>query len=411
MGKIRHFLSRIKSLNFDISKNKSPSLYMSLITATLLLLLYGNLPPFLLRWWGKKSYPKLAKVLLFYMLAFTTIQIGIALDEIGGFKKERHYQQVKKQITSKDTDVERRMVSLLLATEGMKNDFDNNTHQDEIPTLVRQIQAEAIRLLSNHNLLQDTLMWKDNALFISQLSMILSDVQHITKDTNHHFLNTQIVKYLQREMLLSPNFQLKSYASFQGKWLCDNAGFMYAMDLYDKENKTDLHTAVWEKWKNNMYAHLMDAKSELPCSQTSDSIACFEVARASSSAWLLAYLSLLKTEEGQLFWRNYQRNFKFSLIGIGAAYKEFSDGWTPSSSFAYILDPNCDYDSGPIVFGLGTYASGLSIYTAACNQDALTYMQLKNAFWVVSWLQAYLTDEDVLITTLLYNAESRWGKE
>lgn len=84
-------------------------------------------------------------------------------------------------------------------------------------------------------------------------------------------------------------------------------------------------------------------------------------------------------------------------MSYSAAFKEYPDYKNTE-----------DYDSGPIILGLGTYSSGLSIYTAACCQDAFTYLQLKNAFWVVSWAQFLLQEEDLLITALLYNAETKW---
>lgn len=360
--------------------------------ALLLLLLFGNVPAFGIIWLCRKRFLLVKKMAYSWILLFSILQLSFFVDEMSGWKKKRLFQAIKQDFSAhfQILDGEKQLFALSLLAEKMKKEAIFPEKKAEIQAFFTQ------EIMPNvpFEIAKDTNLWKNNALYLSQLAIIFTAYHDIfPTDTSYQKLHGNMIHFLYKEMKNSPTKQLCSYPDFAEPWLCDNAGIVYALALYDAEYKT--HFSLWEEWQTKVNQDFTDPKTGLPCTQISEKTGCFVPTRASSTAWLMAYLAEISPKEGKKAWNLYKKQFKFSFAGIGAAFFEYSDDTKTE-----------DYDTGTLIFGLGTIGSGLSIRAASENEDWLTYFQLVNTLNVVS-LGAYFFPEmenDVLIKAILYRS-------
>lgn len=360
--------------------------------ALLILLLLGNMPALIMAYLFRKRFQKLKFMAYGWMILFSTLQISFFIDEVSGWKKKRLFEQIQKDfsVQFQALDEERQLFCMALVAEKMKEEYVIPSKKEDIKVFLKEFIPKM-----NHQIASDSSQWENNALYLSQMCIIFSAYHEIIPtDTIYQGLHRQMVHFLYREMNTSPNHQILSYPTIPQPWLCDNAGVLYALALYDTQYATRLHHELFEEWKGTINSHFIDAKVGLPCTQVQDN-SCIVQTRGSSTAWLIAYLALLSKQDGQKTWALYKKHFKFSFAGIGAGFYEYVDDTKTE-----------DYDSGTIVLGLGTVASGLAIRAARKNEDWLTYFQLINTFRIVS-LGSFIFPElgnDVLTNSILYNA-------
>ena len=361
--------------------------------AFFLLLFIGNAPAMLIAYLCRKRFWAIKMLSYFWIGLFSVLQTGFFVDEMSGWKKQRLFQAIRQDFVShfQALDTEKQLFTLSLLAEKMRKEYLITPQKTEIAHFMQEMATQI-----HFEMAQDTSLWKNNALYLSQLAIFLSAYHDvIPNDTTYQTFHHRITHFLAEEMNHNPIYQLCSYPEYPEPWLCDNAGILYAIALHDAQYNTNYHFSLIEKWQNIVKTHFTDLKTGLPCTQVSIEKKCIVPTRASSTTWLIAYLSLISKKEGKKAWDLYKKEFQFSFAGIGAAFYEYTDDTKTE-----------DYDSGTLILGLGTIASGLSIRTASINEDWLTYFQLMNTFRVVSVASFFFPEmeNDVLIKAILYNS-------
>lgn len=360
--------------------------------AFIILLLLGNVPAIIIVWLCRKRFFILKKAAYIWLLLFSTLQTVFFVDEISGLKKKRLFDGIQQDfpIHFQDLDEERKLFSMALVAEKMQIEYPYSAQKTVMQDFMQKMLPKM-----NYQIARDTFSWKNNALYLSQMSIIFSAYHAILpNDTSYQKLHQNMIHFLYREMKNSAQHQLCSYPDFAEPWLCDNAGVLYALALYDKAYQTNGHISLFKDWEVIVKQNFTDSNTGLPCTQVNADSGCFVPTRGSSTAWLISYLSILSHEEGKNVWDLYKKHFKFSFAGIGAAFYEYADDTCIE-----------DYDSGTIVWGLGSVASGLAIRAAQKNEDWLSYFQLTNAFKVVSVVSLFFPElsDDILVKAILYN--------
>ncbi len=357
------------------------------------LMLMGNIPAIVMAYLCRKRFRGIKILAYLWICLFSVLQTGFFVDEVSGWKKQRLFNSIQQDFAFhfQGLDTEKQLFTLSLLAEKMRNEPITTAQKTEIAHFMQEMATQI-----NLEIAQDTHLWKNNALYLSQLAIFFAAYHDIIPtDTTYNTLHARIIYFLVEEMNHNPIHQLCSYPEYPEPWLCDNAGVLYAIALYDAQYKTNYHINLLVKWQNSIKTDFTDPKTGLPCTQVSTEKKCFVPTRASSTAWLIAYLSLISKEEGKKAWDLYKQHFHCSFAGIGAAFYEYVDD-----------TKTVDYDSGTLVCGLGTIASGLSIRTASINEDWLTYFQLTNTLRVVSVASFFFPEmeNDVLIKAILYNS-------
>lgn len=361
--------------------------------AFFLLLFIGNAPAMLIAYLCRKRFWAIKMLSYFWIGLFSVLQTGFFVDEMSGWKKQRLFQAIRQDyaLHFQGLDTEKQSFTLSLLAEKMRKEYFIMSQKTEMVDFMQEMTTQI-----HFEIAEDTSLWKNNALYLSQLAIFLSAYHDIIpKNTVYQTLHHRIIHYLATQMNHNPIHQLCSYPEYPEPWLCDNAGVLYALALHDAQYKTNYHISLIEKWQNIVKTDFTDLKTGLPCTQVSLEKKCVVPTRASSTTWLIAYLSLISKKEGKKAWDLYKQQFQCSFAGIGAAFYEYADDTKTE-----------DYDSGTLVWGLGTIASGLSIRTANINEDWLTYLQLTNTLRVVSVASFFFPEmeNDVLIKAILYNS-------
>lgn len=139
-------------------------------------------------------------------------------------------------------------------------------------------------------------------------------------------------------------------------WACDNMPALYSLKLHDEFYGTK-YINVYNEIKKKIQANL-DKNGFIPTSYKYKSYNKLQQARGTSLSWALSYLSLIDEEFARQQWTKYKQKYWQSKLGI-SAFREWPDG---QNGFA-------DVDSGPIISGFGTSASGFGIAPAVILKD------------------------------------------
>jgi hypothetical protein len=89
-------------------------------------------------------------------------------------------------------------------------------------------------------------------------------------------------------------------------------------------------------------------------------------------------------KQAQELWSRYKKIHKINF-GIAAAFREYPPG----------IDLGMDYDTGPILFGMGSAATGLAMPAAAWTGDWLTLWQLGASMTIVDMLVQLVPVQEV----------------
>jgi hypothetical protein len=112
--------------------------------------------------------------------------------------------------------------------------------------------------------------------------------------------------------------------------------------------------------------HATDKKTGLPYSEISGSD-YGKNPRGCALSFSTHYMSYFAPEEAKELWKKYKKNYKKNYL-LFAGFREWPVG----------VKGKEDTDSGPIIFDIGSAATGLAILGAKAMNDKITYFQLKN---------------------------------
>ncbi len=156
----------------------------------------------------------------------------------------------------------------------------------------------------------------------------------------------------------SPTHHLDSYPG--ECWPADQLAALASLVAHDRLFGTDLARAA-DAWKAWTLAHL-DPAVGLPAGRIdSRSGRALEPARGCGTSWILSLLPRVDAALAREFYARYAGRFGTTRLGF-RAFAEWSAGAGD--------DP--DVDSGPIVWGVGTVATGVGLAAARAAGDAAT---------------------------------------
>jgi hypothetical protein len=207
---------------------------------------------------------------------------------------------------------------------------------------------------------------EDYGVYLSHLNIVLGMRQLLAKDNKYFKLNKKISEYLAERSLSDPQKHMKSYPNKTQKWPADQTATLYSLYLFDKNYNTNISGKPVAEWLNYMKTNATDKKTGLHYSEITGS-KYGKYPRGCALSWSIYYISFFAPEEAQKLWEKYKRHYKKSYI-LFAGFRE----WPPGVS-----GPE-DFDSGPIVKGIGTAATAFGIRAAKAVGDSITYTQLKN---------------------------------
>lgn len=200
--------------------------------------------------------------------------------------------------------------------------------------------------------------------YLEHLNIIFGHHQKIVSD-QHKQLSDRISQHLLAETQSHDNLHARLLPRVKMRWSADQAAIIYSLWLHDQNNGTDYSIQLIDPWLSYMNANRRHKGTGVFATEVMKAKRYSEQPRGCSSAYMIYYMSFFAPEAARDQWDLYKAHMGRRLMGA-TAFREYlpgyKGGWTP--------------DSGPIVFGLGVAASGLSLKTAAAMGDKDTYNRL-----------------------------------
>lgn len=321
-----------------------------------------------------ESYPTLRFLLLAIATFLTILQSLICLADISGFQADLRYRQIRSFLQQPfehwsvvGLNSEQGIISLSYLSEGLVSYSIRRPFllADIVPLAKKAVEiAIAVAPFDDVN---KKAQWGKEGLYLSHLNVILGAYQRLTGEQLYLTLNRNISEYLSQRIIDDPNHNIHSYGSYAHVWFADNAVTLYSLYLFDKNNNTNLSQEPIQKWLKYMETEGTDPKTQLHYSELTRLEAYSRYPRGCALSWTTKYMSQFAPQEALLLWQNYKKHFKQSFL-VFAGFREYPVG-APLEE---------DYDSGPILLGMGAAATGLALNGSKAIGDYLTYYQVIN---------------------------------
>jgi len=185
--------------------------------------------------------------------------------------------------------------------------------------------------------------------FLEHLNIILGCYQQIVDD-KYLELNERVTKHLVELSLSQENAHARLLPHVKMRWSADQAAILYSLHLFDSNNGTDYLSEPKERWLAHMKKSGTHQRTGLFITEVMGTKKYSHEPRGCSLSYMLYYLLRFEPGLANQQWNLYEQHMGINRLGIHG-YREyqpsFKGPWTP--------------DSGPIFFGLGVAATGLSL--------------------------------------------------
>ena len=196
-------------------------------------------------------------------------------------------------------------------------------------------------------------------LWAGQRNLVLAELLALIPEERRDPAMVEEFHTLSRELadafVASPTHHLETYPG--GCWPADQVAALASLVAHDRLFATDFGRAAraWIAWTT---AHL-DPTTGLPAGRIDGRTgAAIEPARGCGTSWILALLPRIDPALAREFWRRYVDRLGRTRLGF-RVFAEWPEG----------ADRDADVDSGPIVWGAGTAATGIGLAAARANGD------------------------------------------
>ena len=200
--------------------------------------------------------------------------------------------------------------------------------------------------------------------YLEHLNISLGHYQRVV-GTKYRQLAQRISEHLLAETLSHDNLHARLLPRVKMRWSADQAAIIYSLWLHDENNATDYSAQLIEPWLKYMNERRRHKSTGLFATEVMKAKRYSEQPRGCSSAYMIYYMRFFAPKTAREQWKLYKAHMSRRFLGL-TAFREYlpgyKGGWTP--------------DSGPIVFGLGVAASGLTLKTAAAMGDHEAYERL-----------------------------------
>ena len=308
---------------------------------------------------------------------FSLWQLGYWLEDASGRTARRHYARVEQALAtpeawdaSRSLPTEQSIIALSLLGEGLA-DYATRYPETKANTL-RLTQNALLALLSPalcpFETVGDTTAWarREENLYLSHLNLLLGSYtqQLAPRQANPYApLYDRLSRYLTRRLQAAPTRNAPSYgATPDSLWVADNAVTLQSLYLYDALASSPATAPLRQQWVQ--YLETTGSTTQgLPFSE----LTTRRPPRGCANAWIGKYAAAYAPAFSASLWKKHKQVFKYNggLVGV---FREYPPGCNLPE----------DYDSGPMVLGIGTSATGLGLSGAKYQGDYYTYYQLIN---------------------------------
>ncbi len=323
-------------------------------------------------WLLKKRCRLLRRFLIFIATLLAIAQSFICVADISGLQASSHYYQIRSFLnqpfqgwSSAGLNSEQGIISLSYLSEGLTSyGLRFPLLRSDVSASAEKTVALALSVAPFYDVYNPA-EWGEEGLYLSHLNVILGAYQRLTGDSTYLELNRLISEHLSQKMLAAPTHNLHSYGTYAHLWPADNTVTLYSLWLFDKNNQTELSQQPIQRWLTYMNTQATDPKTKLHYSELTGIEAYSFYPRGCALSWSTRYMSQFAPKEAKQLWRGYRRQFKRAVLPV-AGFREYPVG-APLGE---------DYDSGPIILGLGAAATGLALNGSKSVGDYLSYYQV-----------------------------------
>ena len=207
----------------------------------------------------------------------------------------------------------------------------------------------------------------NHGYYLEHLNIILGCYQAVYRDT-YRDINQAVTKHLVDESLSNPHYHAKLLPHISMRWCADQAAIIYSIWLYDRNNGTDLHADLAERWLEHMRAYLTDEVTGLFHTEALNVKRYSRQPRGCALSYLIYYSSHFAPDVARDQWVLFKRHMLVKRMGL-AGFREYlptyHGKWTP--------------DTGPIIADIGVAASALAMKAAMAVGDQETFMALERS--------------------------------
>ncbi len=196
----------------------------------------------------------------------------------------------------------------------------------------------------------------DHNLYASHLLLILG-VAHRLGVPDHDALATRLARHLRQRSLASGDAHARSYPG-SVRWPADQAVTLVALDLHDREHGTHLAEQPIRRWLAWLSRHRTNGLTW----STTGGLWYARVPRGCALSWMSSYMAQFAPDEGAALYATYRAQH-----GIEAW------GWHGFREWPRGQDGGMDGDTGPVIAGWGTAATGLGLGAARLYGDEAQY--------------------------------------
>ncbi len=220
-------------------------------------------------------------------------------------------------------------------------------------------------------------------LYVAHAAMVLAAARDVGID-EHGELHARLARQLHRSSMADRWHNPPSYRGDSSRWPADQAAALYALHRYDPA----LADEAFAAWKGVLDARGTDADTGLPVSELTGKYGYSATPRGCALFWSVGYLAAVDPDYARALWDVSSAQMAIRTP-LGPGMREYPAG----------RERGADFDSGPIVMGIGAAASAFAVGAAHSVGDADTAQQLVYAEGTVREWAAPLSGG--LVNTLL----------
>lgn len=288
-------------------------------------------------------------------------------------QSEKRFDLVKNYLlrdSGEHFDTERELMSLSFISLGLLRRYRNESlPKEELTLLSKRCAEQALQYLP---FLHEKPRWRGQGLLLSHLNITLGTYRVISGDNLYADLQREISLYLAEEISSAPYHTMKSYPEMSDRWPADNSVILASLFLYDQTSGTAVSKEPIAGWLKTMKSS-GTAESGLFKSEMTNCESYSEIPRGGPLSLMTIYMDIFAPAEAEKLWKSYKREMKIPLLFF-AGFREYPKNSGESE----------DYDSGPIILGMGAAATGLALPAAVIMEDRITAAQISNALLVMN---------------------------
>lgn len=240
----------------------------------------------------------------------------------------------------------------------------------------------------------------DHNLYLAHTSLVLGVHRFITQDARYEKLHGRIARHLANASLADGDLHARSYPlpthlkdrPGAYKWPADQAALLASLALYDRLYKKEYAPKLIKGWLRAIERHT-DPATELPLPTLDKKASYADFPRGCALSWMTFYMAQFAPAEAAALYDRYRTLYSVEVVGLGG-FRE----WPPGSS------RGSDNDSGPVILGVGTAATGLGLGPARIFRDARQYALIQTTATTLGLPTTLLPERRYLSSPLLGEA-------